>query len=169
MKAQFKINNVKTSPSDIYTSFKIFINPCNLASPLIWAKKARKNRILKKSLQIYKLGPIEAQTRLTDESDPLNPRPKMLGPTCMFSRVLVKFSIAQPNWVEYRSDLNPSWPDPWTTLTTINEQIILYQPICHFILIYKIASKFIVIPFKAILLKLSVKILYGVNQLLKIY
>ena len=67
LKAQFEIKDVKRDPYDIYTWFKNIDKSLLKVSPLIWAQKA-----CQKLSKLTNLAQFEAQTRLTDESDPFN-------------------------------------------------------------------------------------------------
>ena len=53
--------------------------------------KPIKIELKKNSSKSTKLAQFEAQTCLTDKFDPLNPRPKSLGPTHTFGGLRVKF------------------------------------------------------------------------------
>ena len=76
----------------IYTWFKNIYKSLLKVSPLIWAQKA-----CQKLSKLINLAQFEAQTRLTDESDPFNRWLEPPSPTHISGRLRVTLLVIQPS------------------------------------------------------------------------
>ena len=86
-------------------------------------KGLTKIELKKKLCKITNSAQIEAQaqTRQTDQSDPINWWPEPPGLSHISGRLRVVILVTRFRRVESGSGPNPTWPDSWTALDWISE------------------------------------------------
>ena len=133
MKAQFEIKGVKRG---LYVMVQKYINLVKNKPINLGLKGLSKIELKKYLCKVTNSAQIEAQTRQTDQSDPINYWPESLGLPHISDQLRVAILVTRFSRVESGSSPNPTWPDPWTALKTIIEKIFLILLIWNWIYIW---------------------------------